>query len=640
MTSMRSLLALLGERLALLTFLGLNLAVQLAVYLRHEARLQEVVLSAPDAFARASFVGWMVAVLAAFGCVFLLAGVLEARLWRERGRWSLVAPLAIVLQTAVLVVIVVDTRLYETMGLHLYDDVVLHAASHPGSSRELHLGGRSTASLLGFAGVALAAQAALYALCGLAGRLSATARVRLGGVTAGVLACALIAGGALAGTLRGRVELSATDYLGGAPGYAQLLGRAPQSPTPGAVRYPPPEAAASVLGAERPDILFVLVESLRADHFTPELMPNATRYAAEQGCLVSPRHYAGGHTTEYGAFTLLFGLYGVNYEPFSRDGVGSAPLTLLARSGYRVVGASASALRDWNQGDFFFDGVFDDYRELLEAPAEIGDAQVVQHVVEARSAHEGPMFGFAFFNSTHHNYLYPPEFEIDRPVIDRDYDHFMGDDRLAAQRVAILNRYRNSVRYVDHLFGELVAGYRAANGGRAPLLVMTGDHGEEFWERGLLGHGAPRFNEERVAVPLVLCLAGLSEQRTPALAPTSHVDLWPTVLEALGVASTGDWLDGESLLGAERRRERPVWIGGLDFPWDNATGAVVDGAHKFWLRLCGDSREGLCLEPWYVTDMADREVPPGTSRESLRGAVEALRARFGRWVAIEAAGAR
>jgi len=180
---------------------------------------------------------------------------------------------------------------------------------------------------------------------------------------------------------------------------------------------------------------------LRADHFTPELMPGVHALMEERECATLPRHYSGGHTTEYGVFTLLYSLNGYHYEPFERDDVVSYPLSVLRAGGYSLIGASASQLKAWNGGEYMFQP-FSHYQEFVDVPADEGDALVVESVLKRAGETPGPRFAFAFFNSTHHNYLYPPSRERFTPVLDRDYDHFLGDDRLAEQREPILNRYR------------------------------------------------------------------------------------------------------------------------------------------------------------------------------------------------------
>ena len=90
-----------------------------------------------------------------------------------------------------------------------------------------------------------------------------------------------------------------------------------------------------------------------------------------------------------------------------------------------------------------------------------------------------------------------------------------------------------------------------------PLLVVTGDHGEEFAEHGFWGHTG-NFTPTQVAVPLLLRGPGIEPGLE--LRPTSHVDLAPTLLEQFGAdpQRRGEWCLGASLLDPPARRTRVV----------------------------------------------------------------------------------
>ncbi len=104
-------------------------------------------------------------------------------------------------------------------------------------------------------------------------------------------------------------------------------------------------------------------------------------------------------------------------------------------------------------------------------------------------------------------------------------------------------RYRRSVRYVDRQAGRLLEWLR--QDGSPTLVILTGDHGEEFGEHGGRYHGTSLYDEQ-LRVPL--CLARLDG--TPQDAPrwlhnvTSHVDVFPTLVTRLGQSNA---LDGDGL---------------------------------------------------------------------------------------------
>jgi choline-sulfatase len=60
------------------------------------------------------------------------------------------------------------------------------------------------------------------------------------------------------------------------------------------------------------------------------------------------------------------------------------------------------------------------------------------------------------------------------------------------------------LRYVDSLVERLIDGLRAANLWNDTVLVVTGDHGEALFERGIFGHGQNYLFDEVLRVPLLV----------------------------------------------------------------------------------------------------------------------------------------
>ena len=88
-----------------------------------------------------------------------------------------------------------------------------------------------------------------------------------------------------------------------------------------------------------------------------------------------------------------------------------------------------------------------------------------------------------------------------------------------------LNRYLNSVRYVDFFLKNLFDQYRELGLYEDTIFVIYGDHGEAFGEHGESGHGNVVY-EEATEVPLLI-----HDPRNPEpsriTAPANHLDLAP-----------------------------------------------------------------------------------------------------------------
>lgn len=279
---------------------------------------------------------------------------------------------------------------------------------------------------------------------------------------------------------------------------------------------------------DKKNILFIVLESFRGDlhHLTPHINYLSETYGTHR----SSYHYSGTNTTETSVFSLLYGIHGLNYALFANHKTPSLPLQILSSAGYDLQGFSASRLRGWNNSDFLLDQ-FNSYIEYTEWSDWRSDSVTVEEFLSAYSQRckDTPHFYFVFLHSTHHNYYFPPTFEIHTPVISQNYNHFLGDDTLFHHRESIFNRYKNSMMYVDYLLEKITAGI-SDDLDNDLILVITGDHAEEFWENGLLGHGASNLYNSRTLVPLVFHVPGKEKQTHIA---SGHSHIFPTIFSYL-----------------------------------------------------------------------------------------------------------
>lgn len=125
---------------------------------------------------------------------------------------------------------------------------------------------------------------------------------------------------------------------------------------------------------------------------------------------------------------------------------------------------------------------------------------------------------------------------------------FRGGPLTAADRARVRALYAAEIRANDAAFGALLDALDARGLARDTLVVLTADHGEEFWDvrPGRRGHGNA-LSDAQLRVPLLMRFP-----RSPRIAPgTRHaglvagVDVLPTVLDLLGLPAP-DGLDGRS----------------------------------------------------------------------------------------------
>jgi membrane-anchored protein YejM (alkaline phosphatase superfamily) len=295
-----------------------------------------------------------------------------------------------------------------------------------------------------------------------------------------------------------------------------------------AVKLPPGIDPASVKFTRTPDVVFILLESARADYLDPQVMP-LLQARASSGGTIFERHYALAPTTYFTVFGLIFGLEAHKLDAVV--GAGRKPLLFRAFSanGYQSKFLAASSV-DWMG---LREQVFGDVTQSLETdwPAGLNPEQKdAAMLTEGRrfveAAGPQPVFLFLFFVGTHFNYTYPERAAKFTPVWD-------GDGILKASTAPgnlILNRARNSAYEVDMKVDEFLTWIELKRG-RRPLVIVTGDHGEEMREQGHVGHGSA-LTVQQLHVPMVVMGDGVPVGRR--WAPTSHADVVPTLMALLG----------------------------------------------------------------------------------------------------------
>ena len=107
--------------------------------------------------------------------------------------------------------------------------------------------------------------------------------------------------------------------------------------------------------------------------------------------------------------------------------------------------------------------------------------------------------------------------------------------------------YDAEIAQNDAAFGDLLDEIERRGLDRSSAVVLTADHGEEFFDHGGWKHGYTLY-EEMLRVPLILRLPGNPGERTGrAIArPADQVDIAPTFL-ALAGAPVGTDLPGRDL---------------------------------------------------------------------------------------------
>lgn len=159
-----------------------------------------------------------------------------------------------------------------------------------------------------------------------------------------------------------------------------------------------------------------------------------------------------------------------------------------------------------------------------------------------------------------------------------------------------LSKYYENLRLLDNQIERIFGFLKAQHLIERTLVIIVGDHGEAFGEHpGNFGHGRGNF-EENYRVPALLYHPELFPPRR-ITAATSHVDLVPTVLDALGIAHDSQRFQGESLYQEHLRRKYLFLF----------SGQSVSSIHKDGIKLEISMQDRHCLAYDLNADPAEQQ---------------------------------
>ncbi|MEE2756857.1 MAG: sulfatase-like hydrolase/transferase [Myxococcota bacterium] len=107
------------------------------------------------------------------------------------------------------------------------------------------------------------------------------------------------------------------------------------------------------------------------------------------------------------------------------------------------------------------------------------------------------------------------------------------------------DRYDGEIKYTDKQIGRLLDALNQSEMGSSTYVIVHSDHGEGFGTHGYQYHGQQLFNDQ-VHVPLLISGPGLKPRQVDT--PVSLIDIVPTILDLAGIPKPSE-LSGASLIG-------------------------------------------------------------------------------------------
>ncbi|HTQ81290.1 MAG TPA: sulfatase-like hydrolase/transferase [Thermoanaerobaculia bacterium] len=331
----------------------------------------------------------------------------------------------------------------------------------------------------------------------------------------------------------------------------------------------------------RPNILFILVDTLRRDHLTPygyarNTSPEIARRIARSGVVMEDA-YSQAPWTLPSVVSLMTGrepgeILGADLTTFGIP-EGVDPLAVrLGRLGYTTGGFLANPTLHSGAG---FERGFATFFapppniEWIHRHADSLDLHVEPWL---RAHQDRPFFLYVHYIDPHDPYDNPEIVNgrspflpgYDGPVNGQTvHDVYTGNYQIpdmARDLPQIQALYDSEIHYADRYIGKLLSTLSPA-ALKNTLIVFTADHGEEHFDHGGWKHGQSVY-EEQVHVPLLLRWDGHFPAGSRIQGTVRLLDLLPTLVAAAGGPADPS-LEGGNLLpvlsGKAKLAEQPAF---------------------------------------------------------------------------------
>jgi membrane-anchored protein YejM (alkaline phosphatase superfamily) len=275
----------------------------------------------------------------------------------------------------------------------------------------------------------------------------------------------------------------------------------------------------------KPNVLVLMMDSVRADMFNAEVMPHTVRFA--ESALVYNNHWSTSNSTRFGLFGFFYGIPSTYWFDMYNEQRGAVLFDVLKDQGYDFHLDAAAPLNSPEFDRTVFSVVRDKLQWGKQGSEDEIDTTVINRLLAfLESDHTQPFFAFSFLDAPHSFKLPSGEKPHFQPAIEKVNYLNLNNDYDAEP---FLNLYKSTVHYNDRLFGRVYQSLRDTGLLQNTIVIVTSDHGQEFNElkQNYWGHNS-NFASYQVGVPLVIHWPGKDAEEIDHL--TSHQDIVPTIL--------------------------------------------------------------------------------------------------------------
>jgi glucan phosphoethanolaminetransferase (alkaline phosphatase superfamily) len=288
------------------------------------------------------------------------------------------------------------------------------------------------------------------------------------------------------------------------------------------------------LASKKPNIYLFVIESFREDFITKENAPNLFEFKNQ--CVTSNVTLSGANASHPSWFSIFHSQFSFLWNLVQQSGwtIGSPPLHVLKQLGYQIRLYTSAQLSYYGMEELLFGkktSLLNSYQKFHHTsylPAAETDLQALKALQTDLSTHpslqEGQLF-LIFWDATHFDYSWPKTWTPKFIPFANEMAYFSAFPS-KKQIQKIQNRYRNAIHYVDHMFGDFLQ--KLPNQEDA-IIIVTGDHGEEFFEHGNLFHGS-HLVKEQTSIPLFMKFGSKTTENQKLI---TQMDIFPSIIDYL-----------------------------------------------------------------------------------------------------------
>ncbi len=304
------------------------------------------------------------------------------------------------------------------------------------------------------------------------------------------------------------------------------------------------------------NLVIIMIDTWRFNMLTHDVMPKVSQFA--QNAWVFNHHMSGGNCTGPGVFSFFYSIPYSYWTAMLEQKQAPVFIRQLLKDHYQTgIYASAELIMPAFNKTVFLP--VKDLQVKTKGDQPYDRDQTItkqfQTFLSKVARNKKPFFGFLFYNSAH-AITFPPDFKVKF----KPYWKKLNRSQLTqhSDPTLFLNRYKNVVYYIDGLVGKVLADLKEKGLLQNTMVVITGDHGQEFNDthRNYWGH-ASNYTRFQLQTPLIIYWPSKKPRAYDYL--TTHYDLVPFLMKnVLGCDVAGqNYSVGKPLL---KSGERPFFI--------------------------------------------------------------------------------